>query len=56
MSAFGRANRVSAIPAMLMTINSKMTASKPKDLITVLDRPQSPDYIDMISPQQKINK
>lgn len=32
-----------------------MTASKPKeDLITVPDTPQSPDYIDMISPQQKI--
>lgn len=29
-----------------------MTASKPKeDLIMVLDRPQSPDYTDMISPR-----
>ncbi len=34
-----------------------MTASKPKeDLIMEPDRPQSPDYTDVISPQQKINK
>lgn len=31
-----------------------MTASKPKeDLIMVPDRPQSPDYIDMISSRHK---
>lgn len=34
-----------------------MTLSKPKeDLITATDRPQSPDYTDMISPEQKKQK
>ena len=34
-----------------------MTVSKPKeDLIMVPDRPESPDYIDMISPWQKKKK
>lgn len=41
---------------MLMIITGENDCRPKEDLIMAPDRPQSPDYIDMISPQQKIEK